>query len=445
MLISPITAIFLSNYLFVSIHAYSFNAYLDRVDPLKKVQRYPSSCCQLEWRDININDPLPNDYVLAGTRNGINYAYVGGKSGYLGLKSILLGLEPNWLYMLAVHPLRKIPIQWNKVYPYPILVNPNKCIIKWHTVTSRPWTLPNISDAFFPRVTSSKYGDFARTNGAGAKVARDGYVRFVTSDTESGWNNNLPQLMYVKCNSVPKTPEKIVDPISNFHIELYNISIDPHYIEILKKVPTKVIYVKKMLINNSPEASKSKIKFQIETFDNASIQLSDSLFSYLKTDDKTYKKWSIGGKLSGLFAILGVNWEIGGEKKNEHWLDTSSGFNISSGQEIFRTSARRELFEFSQKIKIPAFSKTTITAFSKPVRGEIPITVIYAVTSMDKETPQTVRKLLLEKGMKQKMVATNQGQLLLYYDGTMNLDVGHEVDVDIQTHKLDGASSATIV
>ena len=53
--------------------------------------------------------------------------------------------------------------------------------------------------------------------------------------------------------------------------KLYNISYDENDFENLKSIPSRVVYTEKTMIKNSPLPSKASVKFQTETFDNASL------------------------------------------------------------------------------------------------------------------------------------------------------------------------------
>lgn len=234
-------------------------------------------------------------------------------------------------------------------------------------------------------------------------------------------------LMYVDC-------KKSIQSMST--AKLYDVKYDPNDFANLKNSPSRVVYTKKVMVNNSPEKSESEIKFQIETFDNASLSLRESHSNFFKTSEKTYKEWSVGGKLSFL-KFIGL--EVGGGTKNEKWTTTESGNANSHEQEIFRTTARRELFEFSQKVTIPPYSKTTLVAFSKPIKGNVPFTAIYELFpsgSKSSNNADILEATLKKYGMEQKMERTPRGTLLVHYEGTMDVDAGHEVDVDIQSTRL---------
>ena len=50
-------------------------------------------------------------------------------------------------------------------------------------------------------------------------------------------------------------------------------------------------------------------------------------------------------------------------------------------------------------------------------------------------------KILKHYGLDKEMEMTDRGTILVHYDGTMYVNAGHTVDVDIQTVKLGTAPS----
>ena len=108
-----------------------------------------------------------------------------------------------------------------------------------------------------------------------------------------------------------------------------------------------------------------------------------------------------------------------------------------SGFDIFTTSAQREKFEFEQKIINPPFSKTIPQAYSKPIRGNIPVNIVYELTPQDGTQVSVIEESLKEKGFDQKMEQSDHGTLLAHFDGNVLVNIGHDVDIEIQTIKLE--------
>ena len=380
---------------------------------------YPDTCCQLEWTDISQGDPLPEDYVHAGRFMNRDWAFLGTEYGNIAAKSNRSVEEPNW--MMAI-----------RVRPYPILTNPNKCSLGWYRTRFNKEEIPRNQEWFFPPLSVERWVSFGQYQGIPAKIWNNGDVDTLSS--LMGGTKSKPEnydLLYVDCKK---------SILSMSKAKLYNITYSQKDFENLKSVPTRVTYTKKFLVNTSPLPSKSSIKFQIETFDNASLKLGQSFSSFFKTDTQTYKEWSVGGKVSGFLNSIG--FEAGGGTKHETWKNTESGNSNSEDTEIFRATARRELFEFAQEVQIPPYSKTTLIAYSKPIQGNIPFTAIYELFPTGNQESNNAKILeasLKKYGMDQKMERTDRGTLLVHYEGTMHVDAGHEVDVDIQSVKLGNA------
>ena len=206
-----------------------------------------------------------------------------------------------------------------KLIPFPVLTNPNKCFIGYHKTRFRNDQLPRNKDWFFPRMSSTPYGDFARVGGSPAKRLSDGSVKRMSSLTEfkNEWVENLD--LYVDCKK---------SVLSMSSARLFNITYDQQDFENLKSIPNQVIYTRKMMINNSTLPTESEIKFQIETFDNVSMKLSQSHSTYFHTDEQTYKMWSGGAKVKFL-KFLGFEAEA--STKNEKWTNTSVGRKSNDG------------------------------------------------------------------------------------------------------------------
>lgn len=240
-----------------------------------------------------------------------------------------------------------------------------------------------------------------------------------------GGHPGTVELLYVDCKK---------SLLSMSTVTLRNITYDENQLDQLKSNPSHEVYSKKIMINNSPTESKSKIQFEIETFDNATMKLSRSHHSYFKTNDSTYREWGTRGKANPFWKFLGLK----GSAKflDQKWKSSESSSGNGNNIEIFQASARRERFKFSQEITIPAFSKSTVIAFSKPIRGKVPFTAVYELFPSGTHDVTTLEKALKKYGLNEKLVRLDQKTLLVSYDGLMDIDAGHEIDVDIQTVKL---------
>lgn len=405
---------FFTGFLALSVgYPYNNHKYFD--DGLKNP--YPNTCCQLEWTDISKGDPLPDDYVNAGKFRNRDWAFIGKKFGYIAAKSDQAWEEPNWMGDV-------------KVNPYPILTNPNKCSLGWHRTRFNKEEIPRNQEWFFPPLRMDRWMSFGQYQGIPAIIRFDGDVYTLSSLTD--YKVSKPEnydLLYVDCKkSIPSMSKA----------KLYNFTYSRKDFEKLKSVSARVVHTKKVRVNNSPRPSQSSIKFQIETFDNASLKLGQSFSSFFKTDTETYKEWSVGGKVNEFLKFIG--FDLDGGTKHQAWTNTESGNANSKDIEIFRATARREFFEFAQEVQIPPYSKTTLIAYSKPIQGNIPFTAIYELfpTGNQGSNNATVLEASLKKyGMHQKMERTDRGTLLVHYEGTMYVDVGHKVYFEIQSVKLE--------
>ena len=120
------------------------------------------------------------------------------------------------------------------------------------------------------------------------------------------------------------------------------ISYDQKAVEDLKLVPTKVVYTKKIMVNNSPVQSESEVKFAIETTDSVSLVLKDSFSSHFNTDEHTYNEAGANVKLGlgGIGMLFGL--EIGGGYKREWGKQTDKGATKLIGEEYLESEARVE-------------------------------------------------------------------------------------------------------
>ena len=134
-----------------AIQAFNFNQLPFRQRPFSI---YPDSCCQLEWQNITLGQRLPPDYVLAGEYWGQKWAYSVSRYPEVALKPQNEHQPPNWLCELERYR--------NQDGSWPILVNPNKCVIGWYSTQYFKESKPENKNWFFPNSDYNKYGAFAR-------------------------------------------------------------------------------------------------------------------------------------------------------------------------------------------------------------------------------------------------------------------------------------------
>lgn len=378
---------------------------------------YPETCCQLKWVNIFANELLPDDYILAGEFQNRSYAFTMTSIRSSAVKSDQRREEPNWLDKSV------------RVNPYPILTNPNNCTIGWYMKRFIKEEIPTRKDWFFPTLQLKTLGDFARHEGVPGRLDEKGL--FARMSEPSGEHFNWQELkwvelMYVDCyKSIPSMSEAV----------LVNITMDDEDILRVQNSRTVVTNTKKIVVNNSPEPMNSFVNFEYETFDNVSMRLKKSHGSYFGTTDETYRSWTVGGGISLTFGFLGLNF--GASFTSSDWnTRTDMKFKFEE-TEIFQTSSSRKFFGFSQDVYVPPFSKTILTALSKPIRGDIPITAVYELTPVG-VSRDILLKTLRKYGLDKNVEPTTNGTLLVTLTGFIKADGGHEVDVDIQTVQLNG-------
>lgn len=391
--------------------------------------RYPGTCCQLEWIDIRPGDSLPSDYIHAGEFNHRSFAFTRSSKPLVAVKSDQRSEAAHWLGYE----------QFRTDY-YPILSNPNNCSIGWYKKRFPKEEIPEVKEWFFPSIGFSRFGEFARyQNEPGWLDGWDnGDIAFPRMRKDSAdWTRNPEdvELLYVDCykSILAMSKSKLID-----------MSYDTSELESLKANPIDVVYRKDTLVNNSTLKSKSTIKFSVETVDESSLTLSKSHSNYFSTDEKTYNEWSVNAKVSTSWKILGLGGEMSIETGWRHSKErtTSSGNTAEKGEEVFKATSTRKVSEFSQEVELPPLSITTLTAFSRPLKGDIPFTAVYKLTPKGTSvtTVEILERTLKEYGLDRKMEKTAKGTLLVHFDGKMHVDIGHKIDVNIQSVSLPGHS-----
>ena len=133
-----------------TIQAYNFN----QLSFPNSKNYYPDSCCQLEWQNITLGQRLPPDYVLAGQYWGQKWSYTVNRFPGIALKPQNERQSPN--YLCSGNGAKMKDDLW------PILVNPNKCIIGWYSTEYFGESKPENKNWFFPRPLGKEYDFFAK-------------------------------------------------------------------------------------------------------------------------------------------------------------------------------------------------------------------------------------------------------------------------------------------
>ena len=426
----------LAIFFFTTVTCYPYNQ-IRTASSWRSSSLYPKSCCQLEWKVIGYGEHLPKDYVKAGSSFGRDWAYTFTVDMRPAFKSDQPSEEPNWLRRSLLMRLIKDGDGNYPSYPWWILTNPNKCSLGWYRKRFAKELPPDNDDWYFPTLGYSRYGDFARYLGEpSASYPGDGDLMQMTS--LSNWKfvkaSNF-EILYVDCKESIKTMAGA---------KLYNISYENQHVDKVESSPTPVIYNKKIVINDGPEPTKALVEFEVETFDNASIKITDRQFSLVKTTDMSYTEWNLNASLPGPFKLL--EWlgfgEVGLDVKLNHmkgkFHETFDSRDKTT--DLFKTSTRRDKFKSTQTVVVPAYSKSALTAYTVPVRGSIPFAATYELMpphSKYNDNVEILQTLLRRYGMNKNVTKSNRGSILTSYDGAINLDAGHEVTIDIRTTKFD--------
>lgn len=244
----------------------------------------------------------------------------------------------------------------------------------------------------------------------------------MTSLTEQGLVENVDEidLLYVNCVKSIRTMSKAT---------LYNITYDESYLKKLKSYPHNQIYNEEMFSNDSPVAQKRTAKLVVETSDKATMRLERSHHYYFNTSEQTYREWGAKAAVGAFWKGLGI--KVSGGNTDKKWTSSESVATQSGAMELFRTSTRRALFEYKNDLTVPPFSHMLVSAWGMPLQGEIPFTAVYELSPTGNHSPEVLEKTLKMYGMEEKIEKTNHGTLLVSYDGFMEIDAGHKVNVSL--------------
>ena len=395
-------------------YGYKYN----RLNKFKNITNpYPDTCCQLEFRDTVDCAHLNQHYVSAGKWYERNWGYAVKSEGDVGAKSENPCDKPYWFTCSQVFSFPRCKPRER----YSILTNPNNCTLKYYRTRFHGERLPLNKDWHFPVVSAQGklIGDFAKRNGEVVKVKPE--------------ESMLYDLLYVDCKESLRAMSTS---------KLLNITYKQEDIEKLKSRSHQSVYKKEVMTNDSPSPSESVIEFEQESFENVTIHLATKHSSFFNTDVKSYQEYSVTAA-AGLTSALGIN--EGSVSANfqatlHNERSVSAGTNGEENQEIFRASAKRDVFRYRRTITTPPFSETTFTAYTSPIRGVIPAVVVYELTptgSKESNTAENLVTSLRYYGMENKIQITQNKTLLISFDSFVDLDVGHDIVVELTTAELD--------
>lgn len=401
--------------------SYHFNAY-----PLGSLGNsvsgpwniYPDHCCQLEWENITLGQSLPEDAIIPGSFYNKKWAFTRTSFPTVALKPDSASQEPNWLGASTE----------GKIMPYPILTNPNKCVIGWYRTRFIMEPKPQNDHWFFPNAEYHPLGAFIKHNNYGGRFLTDGNIQGMNSDSNSqkyDQFNGGAEMLYVDCYE-----SRLLMSTARLH----NISFNGADIKRVMQQRTNVVHVRKRLRNSSPERQENTIDFSIETSNNATVSIKNTIGKFTKLDkgksNRDIEMWLEFLARMGVVEPLSPNTQ----EKFRHLFENVDG-SVSDNQ-IF--SSKTDVYRVQQTIKLPPYSLTMVRAHSHPYKGQVPFKAVYELTPSGTHTVQILSASLKKYGFNESFEVRNDRTLLVKVEGRVDVNAGHEVDVDIHTMGLDG-------
>ena len=332
-------------------HGYHYNGY-PYSTKWPEAPRYPDYCCPLEWVNITRGQELPKDWIHAGTFRGRNFAFTRTD-------------QSDWSFTTGVKSSRKeeppYGFYWTVPNPFPILTNPNKCVIDWYTTKAHQDIPQSNDEIFFPSTGVTKYGSYAQNGGMpGMMDYRDGdFLKMTSLSTGEWYRVGGVKLMYVDC-------QKSFQSMYNY--KLINISFDPRVMDKLRSSNKRVQYDTKEFVNQSPRETTTSIKYNAMVSGRLNITISslDSNDTRIKSD--TYNRSMIRSGIELLLSHIGIN---------ATQIDFG-GMKINNTENLFYLNFT-SITDIDRKIIVPALSKISITTYLKPIRETIPMNVSFSL------------------------------------------------------------------
>ena len=224
---------------------------------------------------------------------------------------------------------------------------------------------------------------------------------------------------------------------------LINITYDPNDMEKLLQSKTEEIYVTKTLRNSSPYMQENSIKFSIETSNNASVRYKNNIGKFSRIYKEDSSSWNVNSKVSvgvsKLFSgLVNIGVEVSGgyesHKKASSLFENSESFEEET--QVF--TSKKDFFEFHQNVKLAPYSRTVLKAVSYPHKGQIPFKAVYELTPSGTHTIQQITATVTKYGFNQKFSLTNHGTIIVENGGSVDVNAGHNIEVDIDSQPLPG-------
>ena len=398
-----------------SLQAYNFN----QASSSSSWNKYPNSCCQLEWEDIYQGQDLPKDYVLAGYYNGYKGAFTVSKLPSTAIKFNGYS-SPDW----RCKDTAGIPTG-----PWPILVNPNQCVLGWDKIKYRQAPKPNQGKWFFPNVDYHPSGGFARHGNTPARIDGTGYARPAYSLCWQ-WYHYDPntyniELLYVDC-------VKSLTKMSN--AQLINITYNQEDFNRLLKTERE----ETILPNNNSYSRTHNFKYSVNRFNNASFKMTNKVKKLSKIEKNSGHnfKISVPKIFSGFLKLLGVEMGVEYDYSNKYQDLFENEESSETEVQTFSSSAQR--YRHIEKIKLAPFSKTTINITTSLYKGLVPFKAVYEVTPSGTHTMEMVIAAMKKYRFDHEFSKTKVNTLIVEVAGHVSVDSGYQTVIDIKCDPLPG-------
>lgn len=398
---------------------------------------WPDYCCKLSWEKIGSDGYLPKNFIEAGNIGGQPWAY-----------AMVVGSP--YMYVLQESPINKYMYNTascsdmaGKTESY-ILTNPNKCKINWYKkryedeVFNATFTghLFKSGQEFAPSVANQYFLRYINSSDQIPGVIDTDYRQMGTfCPNETTFKFSMFEILTVDC---------LKSLVSMSDAELTDISFpaDP-----FPKSKSDVTYFHRSYKNFSPQQQRQQVGFTVERRNKVQVSLSESYASSRCDSDSssfdTHFGYSakVSASAKALFVKASFSSEISAgfdtAKANSRQACSAESKNMSS------SNVHEEVknYSFNDEITIPPFSVTDVTAFTNPFQGTIPYRMTYKLSPL---VDGTENHEIIMKGIKFFKMADqldmNGTSVLVHFDGSITIDSGYEVAIDVVSTPLSNSS-----
>ena len=229
---------------------------------------------------------------------------------------------------------------------------------------------------------------------------------------------------------------------SHFTIQLSKLFFDQEVIDKLTNKPKRRQYVKKQFTNHSPNRMTSNINFAIPTSDYLNLTLDSFLPFQSRVDESTYAEWKESVAIDNL--LTDIKFEHGPQEHSRMWnvrVQTEEPEAIKRSFRIFSVS-HQENHKFKQKIVSSASSKVTLIAYSEPIIANILFQARYEVIPK-LNSSVSIDLLRNDVGNEPKIEETEWGTFYVTFNGTMYINSGNDVHLEVIEQPLNGFSESS--